>query len=220
MDAVRATHTTPQHQRGDRRSLDPASAERKRRENARRPRLAASRHRQEREREREMHQQAAEASRFTPRTSGAHPRHVSPYRNHAKQSPSSETDPAPLPEISPRSTSTSRSTKWGDPNQTLCLLGNTVATKTPPIIATRKASCQGPTAIHAAEHQRPHPRHDRTHRSKPAQTHKIQPHPARGSTHSAPTPRPSYHRPYIRQPPLERQASSLLSKTGRNEEGR
>ncbi len=41
--------------------------------------------------------QSTDASRNRPLTSRAHPHHVSPSRNHAKQAPSSKTDPAPLP---------------------------------------------------------------------------------------------------------------------------
>ena len=56
---------------------------RKRRSCAERWRLAASRQGEEREREREMHQQAAEASSLSSANVAAHPRHVSPSRNHA-----------------------------------------------------------------------------------------------------------------------------------------
>jgi hypothetical protein len=81
--------------------------------------LAASRRGEEREREREMHQQAADASRHSTPKGAAHPRHVSPYRNHVKPSSLIENRPGPLPNQNPAS-ARSQTTKWHGPNQTLC----------------------------------------------------------------------------------------------------
>ncbi len=64
--------------------------------------------------------QRTDASRDRPLTSRAHPHHVSPSRNHAKQAPSSKTDPAP-----PQTPARAKVNHQGKPSQTLCLLPTT-----------------------------------------------------------------------------------------------
>ncbi len=64
--------------------------------------------------------QRTDASRNRPLTSRAHPHHVSPSRNHAKQAPSSKTDPAP-----PQTPARAKVNHQGKPSQTLCLLPTT-----------------------------------------------------------------------------------------------
>src|SRR5580692_1805525 len=129
---TRADHTRPrrhyrappQHHTPRSPSSAPANGDPGRRHSAKRRKLAAALRAQEREREREM-RQAADASRYATPTGCAHPRHVSPSRNHAEQAPSSKmTRPSPPANI-PIARALQRSTtQGGGPNQTLCSPGN------------------------------------------------------------------------------------------------
>ena len=102
----------------------PREGEPGRRRGARRPALAASRQPEEREREREMRQRQADASSIGPATRGAHPRHVSHPRNHAKPTPSSLKTQSLFPSPTLRARLQPTAGRH-DPNQTLCLPGTT-----------------------------------------------------------------------------------------------